>query len=79
MPPEELVTIQMMSEEFDIPIETMRRWSDTDRKNGFPEPVERLGKVRFYQRTEAERWVALYSMVHRKNKAVKKNGQRSTS
>lgn len=79
IPAEELMTVDMIAQEFDVPLDTARRWSDKDRRNGFPSVAIRLGKVKFYKRAEVQRWVALYRMTgYAKNgEKMRGNGQRS--
>ena len=62
-PVDAIAPLTVLAEEMGIPLNTMRRWADRDRRNSFPEPVERIGVVNFYKRAEVERWYELYKMT----------------
>lgn len=61
MNPDELLPLTALADELGVSLAQIRRWSDTDRANGFPTPVEKLGKVKFYRRGEVTRWVDLWT------------------
>lgn len=80
VPVEELVTLEMISKEFEIPLDTVRRWADVDRvvTNNFPEVRERIGNVKFFKRSEVERWISLWKMTRKSNNFKEgTDGQRS--
>jgi hypothetical protein len=57
----------------------LERWADKDRKIDFPEPVETLGRYRFYDKDQVIRWVILWTKLNKNmgrpnKKEVSNNG-----
>lgn len=75
VPVDKLEPLSVLAEELGVDLAKMRRWSDTDRDNNFPEPVERIGQVKFYLREDVERWVALWNKTQRSKNKVAGNSK----
>lgn len=62
-PVDAIAPLRVLAEEMGMEYERLRRYADVDRNNQFPEPVERIANVKFYERAAVERWLALFNMT----------------
>lgn len=65
-----------IAEKLGVSVAKMSRWAESDRKNDFPKPVDRVGRYRLFSQKEVVAWYGKWVKISKNLGNPNLNGKR---